>query len=539
VVRSRRPVPILLSRRNALAATLLLAAIAPRASNAQSGLLGGEFQVNAYTPNRQTMPDVDMRGDGQFVIVWHGGSAQDGNAYGVFARRFTALGAPVAIEFQVNTYTSGSQSYPRVALTGSGSFMVVWDSFVTNQDGAGHGVFARLFNSSGAAVAVEFQVNTYTIGDQQRPDVDSDAEGDFTVVWHGPGALATGVIGQRFDSSGARQGEEFKVHTYPDVFAANASIAASPDGAFVVVWTNGAGQDGSVTGIFGQRFDQEAVKLGSDFQVNTATSGHQNLPRVDTDADGDFTVVWNGIDSSSGGVMLQRYDSAGVRVGGELLVNSFFTGSQFGGDIGVADDGEFVIAWQSQGNDGNSYGIFAQLFDSSGAKSGGEFQVNKYTPTSQVNPSAAMDDDGDFIISWMSPRPGDTGDVLATRGGEPPVLAPGDIDGSGTGDALTDGLLILRYLFGFSGAPLTTGATAAGCTRCDETSITAALAAIYPTAIDVDGNGNPDALTDGLLVLRYLFGFTGTTLTTGATGAGCSRCDSTTIVPYLEGLFVL
>ena len=54
--------------------------------------------------------------------------------------------------------------------------------------------------------------------------------------------------------------------------------------------------------------------------------------------------------------------------------------------------------------------------------------------------------------------------------------------------------------------------------------------------LNIDGNPLLDPLTDGLLVLRYLFGFTGTTLTNGAVGANCTRCDAATIVPYLQTL---
>ncbi|HUP24643.1 MAG TPA: hypothetical protein VNB06_17095 [Thermoanaerobaculia bacterium] len=43
-------------------------------------------------------------------------------------------------------------------------------------------------------------------------------------------------------------------------------------------------------------------------------------------------------------------------------------------------------------------------------------------------------------------------------------------------------------------------------------------------------------LSDGLLVLRYLFGFTGSTLTNGAVGAGCTRCDASTIELFLQAL---
>ncbi|GIT39454.1 MAG: hypothetical protein Ct9H300mP8_06500 [Gammaproteobacteria bacterium] len=41
--------------------------------------------------------------------------------------------------------------------------------------------------------------------------------------------------------------------------------------------------------------------------------------------------------------------------------------------------------------------------------------------------------------------------------------------------------------------------------------------------LDIDSDGQTGALTDGLLILRHLFGFSGSTLTSGATGLGASR----------------
>ena len=53
-------------------------------------------------------------------------------------------------------------------------------------------------------------------------------------------------------------------------------------------------------------------------------------------------------------------------------------------------------------------------------------------------------------------------------------------------------------------------------------------------AFDVDGNGVSDPLTDGLLALRYMFGFTGAVLVTGAVDLdGCTRCTAQAIEDYL------
>jgi hypothetical protein len=111
-----------------------------------------------------------------------------------------------------------------------------------------------------------------------------------------------------------------------------------------------------------------------------------------------------------------------------------------------------------------------------------------------------------------------------------------DIDGNGVADALTDGILILRYLFGFRGITLIDGAVAPDCTQCTAPEIEAWLADCVSCCLDIDGNGQYDALTDGILILRYLFGFRGTTLIDGAVAPDCTRCTAPEIEAYIQDL---
>jgi hypothetical protein len=112
-----------------------------------------------------------------------------------------------------------------------------------------------------------------------------------------------------------------------------------------------------------------------------------------------------------------------------------------------------------------------------------------------------------------------------------------DIDGNGVVEALTDGLLILRRVFGFSGTTLTSGAVAGNCTRCDPTAVANYIDSILPM-LDIDLSGEVTALTDGLLILRRLFGFSGATLINGALAGDCTRCDATAIANYIDSLTV-
>jgi hypothetical protein len=114
----------------------------------------------------------------------------------------------------------------------------------------------------------------------------------------------------------------------------------------------------------------------------------------------------------------------------------------------------------------------------------------------------------------------------------PLVSATWDFDRNGTADALTDGLLLLRHTFGLRGATLTDGAIA------PDSPLTAAevelsVESAYSIA-DIDGDGTVDALTDGLLLLRYLFGLQAESLITGAISSEATRTSVADIESYIQ-----
>ena len=94
------------------------------------------------------------------------------------------------------------------------------------------------------------------------------------------------------------------------------------------------------------------------------------------------------------------------------------TSNQFAPAIAFDDSGNFVIIWQSYGQDkANTYGIFGQRYDSAGNAVGGEFQVNTTTSGDQDEVAVAMDADGDFVVVWagQGASPADTWGIWAQR----------------------------------------------------------------------------------------------------------------------------
>ena len=110
-----------------------------------------------------------------------------------------------------------------------------------------------------------------------------------------------------------------------------------------------------------------------------------------------------------------------------------------------------------------------------------------------------------------------------------------DIDGNDRYDALTDGLLLIRYLFGLTGLPLVDAAIGTGASRMTPDAISDYVANIR-ALVDIDGDGRVDALTDGLLVCRYLFGLRGVALINGALAPGAIRLAADAIEAQIATL---
>jgi hypothetical protein len=403
--------------RKALFLFVALVSVA-RAAWSQGDPVGPEFRVNTYTTLTQNYPSVSSDTAGNFVVVWNS-SGQDGSDRGVFGQRYASSGAPLGSEFRVNTYTTYAQFGDGLAVASdsSGNFVVVWNS--VSQDGSGGGVFGQRYASSGAPLGPEFRVSTYTVGNQSYPSV-ATSLGNFVVVWQSAGGQdgsSTGVFGQRYASSGVPLGPEFLVNTYTTNFQIAASVASDTSGNFVVVWVSEL-QDGSIRGVFGQRYASTGAAAGPEFRVNSYTTDAQHFPQVAADSSGNFVVAWQsyGQDGSYTGVFGQRYSSSGTSLGPEFRVNTYTTSYQFAPSIATDSAGNFVVVWESSTQDGSSRGVFGQRYASSGAPLGPEFRVNTYTPNGQDRPSVAADSSGDFIVTWDSElQDGSTTGVFGQR----------------------------------------------------------------------------------------------------------------------------
>ena len=266
---------------------------------------------------------VATAANGNGVVVYDDDTAADGEE--VRAKLFAASPFSVgATEIAVNAETTGNQEQAAVAMDADGDFVVAWLN--PDNEEAGDGVNARLYDETGAPQGGEIEVNTGVIDDQDRPSVAMDAAGNFVIAWESDAqddvGSNDGVYAQRFNAAGAPQGAEMAVNQTTAGDQRRPAVAMDTDGDFAIVW-QGSGP-GDADGVFVRRYNAAGTPGTDELRANETTDGSQgDRPAVAMDSDGDFAVTWEGNGAGDAdGVFVRDFTAAGAPLAGELLVNS-------------------------------------------------------------------------------------------------------------------------------------------------------------------------------------------------------------------------
>ncbi|MEM9555157.1 MAG: hypothetical protein AAGC60_12955 [Acidobacteriota bacterium] len=389
---------------------VFIAPTGPTLADPGVALLGGEFQVNSFTSENQSFPDVAMAPDGRSVVVWES-VGQDGDGDAVVARFYDADGSQLGDEFIVNTYTTSHQSQSSIEMAPDGSFIILWRS--SQQDGDGWGSYAQRFSPSGDRVGDEFRINEETTNHQEYAFAAFDGDGHMMVVWESEeqDGSAGGIYGRAYDSAG-QAGDEFRVNATTSGWQNDAEIAALPSG-FVVVWES-LNVDSDFRGVVYRRYAGDGTPLAGEQLANVTEAGNQNNPVVAIQPDGSFIIVWesDGQDGSNAAVIARLFALDGTATSGEIQLNQTTPGDQEHLSIAADGMGGYVAIWDGEAVSGGSFDeIWGRRILADGRLVGDEFRVNTSTSNRQVYPAIAAGDDGVLMAVWHSW----TGDGSGTR----------------------------------------------------------------------------------------------------------------------------
>ena len=223
-----------------------------------------------------------------------------------------------------------------------------------------------------------------------------------------------------------------------DANGTEAGVTALDDGSYVIVAKSGlrdfADNPLGSSGYEKNGFDMLTsftinLPTGSETTVNSELDGVQetltpptsataqtfpNSPQsIAGDADGECVVVWtdNGTGAStSAGVYAKLYPVTWVEDanGDRLSIPGMPTEIQVTDDptaiyasVARDGDGDFVVTWSAQ-ETGGDWNIWFRTFDAKGRATSEASIVNSETDGFQRFSTVAMDNDGDFVITWQS-----------------------------------------------------------------------------------------------------------------------------------------
>lgn len=189
------------------------------------------------------------------------------------------------------------------------------------------------------------------------------------------------------------------------------SVAADADGDFVAVWEEK--DPGDVRNVYARLYDAAGSPRGPVFRVNSTTDAVSTRhPRVAMDDDGDFAIAWHrrNLVLNRTEVVVHRYGADGASRGGEFVVAGAGVWTAFyQPTVAMDDDGDFVVTYlhgeTDPGTRLETVWMAGRAFDADGTQRGGEFRVaadGDYSTNGASPTQVAMDSDGDFIVAWAN-----------------------------------------------------------------------------------------------------------------------------------------
>ena len=487
--------------------------------NAVMAPSGGELILNTTTEDRQDDFGLAAPGGGDIVAVY---DSVHVDPAGIFLQRYTVDGARLGAEVRADPQNGLDHVDPVVAPLGGGGFLVAWTEI---DDGlnADTSLWARRFDSDGAAPGGAFRVDEIAGSTKWRAEAAGLVDGAAVVVWETDDADGDSVAARIVEPDGSFRTPEVRVNATTAEDQDEQVVAPLADGGFVVAWTS-ADQDGDRTGVYFQRFAADGSRIGGERRANVSTFDDQQSPAVAGLAGGGFAVAWKSdheTDRPDPQVYYRMYRSDGAALTGERPATTIQNDSSSGPVVTALADGGAAIGFTARPSAVTSIDMFGQRVAADGMRIGEPFLVNTERDGTQWRGEGLRLDDDRVMMAWLD-QSGDTD--IAAQIFTPALGADGDFTDGADTVVLGDGGEAVAVLGGDdsvtggagddtvrAGAGDDTVAGGAGADRIDggpgsDTADYAASPGPVSVALGQPGQTGGDALGDVLVSIERLLG---------------------------------
>ncbi|MDB5765351.1 MAG: putative secreted peptidase, partial [Collimonas fungivorans] len=299
---------------------------------------------------------------------------------------------PLGDPIMVNTNTAGNQTSGLFAAGSNGEKLLIW------RDSPANATYIQRIKSSGAPFLTKQQIQI----PQSYDTLSVDRAGNFVLA--GQSGLSGAVMA--YDRNGSLL-SNFK----PTADSLTATASMDTDGNMTVAYI--------YPNVFDvprklaiRRFNTGGIPVSPEIIVASGSVDTISGPlSIATDNAGNIGLSWTGQDSSRSPVysMMQRFSRAGVALAPAITASHISTSVHFTGSISMEPGGKSVIVWTNGFPDASgsayTYIVYARAFDANGNPTGsGSTRVNQRVIDAWTTPTAAIAENGDFVVSWVAPK---------------------------------------------------------------------------------------------------------------------------------------
>jgi hypothetical protein len=269
--------------------------------------VGSETLINTTTNGMQLNPEITNLSNGGYVVVWQGEESNNLGQFDIYIQVFDANGDRISSEIVANSTTEGTQAIPQISSFDDGSFVVIWESF--DIDNGVYEVTTQLFDASGVKIGDENKITKDNMHENSTPFISTMNNGGYVISWVSTNENTVDVVTQTYNANGEATSEE----TIVDALIGNVGapeVAALNDG-YVVTYLEDADVKIKV-------FDESSNEI-KEIEIDSETD--KTEPHITELKDGGFLVTYSDVtDSGNRSVFGQRFDEDAQKVGEEFNV---------------------------------------------------------------------------------------------------------------------------------------------------------------------------------------------------------------------------